>query len=109
MSGKEHANADIFSRLPLPVQPKEVPMPQELICILERIELSPITVKQIKDWTDCDPVLSKVHKFVLEDWPNSTDPEFHPTTPENWSSLSKTAVYFGVVKSLYQNQEDSSC
>ena len=78
MSGKEHANADIFSHLPLPVQPREIPMPQELICILERIELSPVTVKQIKDWTDCDPVLSKVHKFVLEDWPNSTDPEFHP-------------------------------
>ena len=25
--GKEHANANVFSRLPLPVQPREVPMP----------------------------------------------------------------------------------
>ena len=28
--GKDNANADIFSCLPLPVQPKEVPIPEEL-------------------------------------------------------------------------------
>ena len=29
--GKDNAYADVFSCLPLPVQPKEVPMPEELV------------------------------------------------------------------------------
>ena len=31
------------------------------------------------------------------------------TAQENWSSLYKTTVYFGVVESLYQNQKEISC
>ena len=68
--GKEHTNTDVFSQLLLPVQPRGVQ------CL--KIELSPVTVEQIKAWTDCDPVLSQVCKFVLEGWPNPTDPEFYP-------------------------------
>ena len=30
--GKENKNADVFSHLPLPVQPKEVPTPEVLVC-----------------------------------------------------------------------------
>ena len=60
------------------MQPREVPMLQELICLLESTKLSLVIVEQIKAWTDHDPVLSQVHKFVLEVWRNSTDPEFHP-------------------------------
>ena len=45
--GKEHANVDVFSRLPLPEQPTEVPMPQELMYLLESIEIPPVTVDQI--------------------------------------------------------------
>ena len=58
--GKENTNADVFSHLPLPVQPKEVPMPEELVLLLESLEISTITVTQIKHWTDHDPVLAKV-------------------------------------------------
>ena len=36
--GKEHANADLLSRLPLPEQPKEIPMPEELVLLLETME-----------------------------------------------------------------------
>lgn len=75
--GKSHANADVFSRLPLPVQPREVPMPQKLVYLLENLDTS-VTVKQIKMWTDRDPVLAKVRKFVQHGWPRSVDPVFHP-------------------------------
>ena len=67
--GKENANADVFSRLPLPVQPKEIPMPEELVLLLESLEISTVTVTQIKCWTDHDPVLAKVQKFVQQGWP----------------------------------------
>ena len=42
---KEHAKVDVFSCLTLPVQPEGVPMPQELICLLESIELSLVAVE----------------------------------------------------------------
>lgn len=58
--GKEHAYADLLSRLPLPVQPKEIPMPEELVLLMETMEIFPVTVKQIKTWTECDPILSTV-------------------------------------------------
>ena len=68
-------NADVFCCLPLPVQPTEAPILQDL---LETIELSsPVTVKQINSWIDHDPVLAKVHKFVQHGWPRSVDPVFH--------------------------------
>ena len=76
--GREHANADVFSRLPLPVQPKEVPMPEELVFLMESLEISPVTVKQIKAWTDHDPILATVRRFVKQGWPKSAEPEFHP-------------------------------
>ena len=62
--GKENMNADVFSRLPLPVQPKEVPTPEELVFLIEGLQLSPVTLPQIKNWTNHDPVLATVRKFV---------------------------------------------
>ena len=76
--GREHANADVFSRLPLPVQPNEVPLPEELVFLMESLEISPVTVKQIKAWTDQDPVLATVRRFVKQGWPKSIKPEFRP-------------------------------
>ena len=63
--GKEHANADVLSRLPLPESPGEVPLPGETILLMESLQMSPVTAVQIKSWTDRDPVLSRVCKFVL--------------------------------------------
>ena len=66
MPGREHANADVFSRLPLPIQPKEVPMPEESV---ENLEISPVTVKQIKTWTDHGLILATVRRFIKQGWP----------------------------------------
>ena len=76
--GQEHANADVLSCLPLPEQPNEVPLPEELVFLMESLEISPITVKQIKILTDQDPVLATVRRFVKQGWPKSVQPEFRP-------------------------------
>ena len=51
-------------------------MPEELILLLESLEISTMTVTQIKHWTDHDPILAKVQKFVQRGWPQSVDPNF---------------------------------
>ena len=71
-------NADVFSNLPFPMQPKEVSMPEELVLLLKSLEISTVTVTQIKHWTDHDPVLAKVHKFVQHGWPRSVSSEVQP-------------------------------
>ena len=45
---KEYTNADLLSRLPLPEEPKGIPMPEESVLLLATMELSPVTTKQIK-------------------------------------------------------------
>ena len=76
VSGREHVSADVFSHLLLPVQSKEVPLPEELVFLMECLEISPVTVKQIKFWTDQDPILATVWRFVKQGWPKSAQPEF---------------------------------
>ncbi len=67
--GEEQANADALSRLPLPDTPSEVPIPPEVVCLMEHLSTSPVSAQQIKTLTDRDPVLSEVNKFVLQGWP----------------------------------------
>ena len=59
-SRSEHGNADMLSRLPLPVSPTDVPVPGETIMLIDMLNSLPVTLYQIKIWTDHDPVLSKV-------------------------------------------------
>ena len=59
-------NADVFSRLPLSVQLKEIPTPEELVLLIKSLEISPITLTQIKNWTDYHPVLATIRKFVQQ-------------------------------------------
>lgn len=49
-STKQHGNADAMSRLPLPdtVTP---PLPPETVLLLEFLEKSPVTAKQVQLWT----------------------------------------------------------
>ena len=44
---------------------------------MECLEISPDTVKQIKFWTDQDPILATVWRFVKQGWPKSVQLEFH--------------------------------
>ena len=63
--GEQHANADLFSRLPLSDAPKNVPTPPETIHVMEMLSSSPVTAASIKQWTARDPLLSKVTAKLL--------------------------------------------
>lgn len=45
---------------------KEVPQPADTILLMEHLNASLVTFAQIQPWTDRDPVLAKVCKFVLQ-------------------------------------------
>ena len=77
--GKDHANADMCSRLPLPTSLTETPVPAELVFLMEQLNASPVTAGQVKAWTDKDTILSRVHDAILRGLPFHWDnPEFHP-------------------------------
>lgn len=76
--GKEHANADALSRLPLPDTPTVVPVPGDTILLLETLQCSPVTATAIKAWTDCDPTLARVRDMVKKGWTHTDDSELCP-------------------------------
>ena len=67
--GKANANADTLSRLPLPSPNCYTPQPVELINLTEHLSATPISSAQIEAWTDSDPTLSQVRRWVIEGWP----------------------------------------
>ena len=68
-----HGNADALSRLPLPDKPTTVPVPTELVLLLEHLDDSPVTAQQIQAWTRRDPVLATVLDYVRHGWPDRSD------------------------------------
>ena len=69
--GKDQAHADALSRLPLSECPTAVPVPGDLLLLTERLNnVSPVSPQQIRTWTDKDPVLSRVRRFILHGWPH---------------------------------------
>ncbi len=58
---RDHANADMLSRLPATkASTLDPPIPVETINLLDVLDLSPITSMDIKKWTAKDPTLSKL-------------------------------------------------
>ena len=76
--GSLHGNADGLSRLPLPDKPSSVPLPGEMVLLLEQLNQSPVSAIQIKAWVDKDPVLSQVRTYVLSGWPVVVDKTLRP-------------------------------
>ena len=66
-------NADALSRLPLPEQPSDSQIPSlgDVSFIMNHLSETLVTASQIKVWTDKDPILSRVHHFILHGWPTS--------------------------------------
>ncbi len=62
--GKDHANADGLSRLPLSNCPDIVPVPGEVLMTTTEISKSPISAKEIKNWTARDPLLSSIFRYI---------------------------------------------
>ncbi len=76
--GEKIANADGLSRLPLPDTPREAKVPAEMVLLLETLQASPISAKQIRKWTDRDPLLSRVRTFVMKGWREESEDALAP-------------------------------
>ena len=64
--GRDHGNADMLSRLPLPEVPTDVPVPSETILVEDMLHSLPVTVENIRQWTTKDPTLSKVRTLIQQ-------------------------------------------
>ena len=70
---------DALSRLPDPSKPKNIPVPQEIVMLLNYLDAGPLKIKQISQASRNDPVISRVIKYVLTAWPKHvTDPSLLP-------------------------------
>ena len=76
--GADLANADALSRLPLPEQPTDVPLPGEMVLVFETLSTSPVHAAQVKTWMDKDPLLSRVRENVRRGWQTTTDVAMSP-------------------------------
>ena len=68
--GRMNANADALSRLPLPGTPESDRYPPEIVHVLDHLEATPISAKQIRAWTVEDPVLQLVKEYTQSRWPS---------------------------------------
>ena len=66
-SGKHIGNADALSRLPLPTTIESVPVPAEWVHLVQFLESTPVTKKDIAAWTEADPLLSTVKTKCISD------------------------------------------
>ena len=71
-------NADALSRLPRPVTTDSASEPAELIHLLEHLQQTSVSASAVKQWTARDPILSKVHRYVMSGWPRNVDESLHP-------------------------------
>ena len=69
--GSHNANADAMSRLPVPSKIQDSLVPGEIINLVEHLEGTPVTAKQINLWTSRDVILAKVLNHVLHGWPEA--------------------------------------
>ena len=76
--GSQHSNADMLSRLPLPESPANIPTPGETILLLDMLHSLPVTAENIKQWTNRDPVLSRVRDMIQQGWHFTNDSDFKP-------------------------------
>ncbi|XP_021370583.1 uncharacterized protein K02A2.6-like isoform X2 [Mizuhopecten yessoensis] len=66
--GTLNANADGLSRLPLSETVDEVPVPGEMILMMDTLNSSPVTFEQVQTWTKQDPTLQEVIGWVYRGW-----------------------------------------
>lgn len=79
--GSKMCNADALSRLPLPECPSDAQIPQlgDVNLVVNHLADTLVTAKHIKQWTEKDPVLSRIHHCILHGWPTSnTEPSLQP-------------------------------
>jgi len=70
--GRDHANADGMSRLPVSHKDVDVSNVENNIYMVD-LDRSPVTAKETKLHTDRDIVLSRVRDFVKDQWPEDLE------------------------------------
>ena len=76
--GKKLNNADALSRLPLAVTTKHDGLPGDVVHIIDHLSTTTCSSASIQKWTERDPVLSEVKRFVLQGFPSQLDSKFTP-------------------------------
>ena len=76
--GESCGNTDGLSRLPIPTPESVVPIPEEFVLAVRLLNDTPISASMIARWTDKDPILSKVRRFVQTDWQDADTATFRP-------------------------------
>ena len=71
---KAHGNADSLSRLPLPDCKPEEDNSVELMYIAQ-FDNMPITGDRVRQETSCDPIMSRVHEYVVSGWNAHVKPD----------------------------------
>ena len=75
----DHGDADAMSRLPLKQHPVSVPVPEEVVLLMQHLDDSPTDVASIRKETARHPLLSRVLQLVRHGWPNfSKEEELNP-------------------------------
>ena len=67
--GKEIANADVMSRLPLKVREEEIPEPAEKVFNIKKLD-EMIARKELLSATGEDNTLMIVKKYIQDGWPD---------------------------------------
>lgn len=96
-SGRDNANADFLSRLPLHEETIADPLPADTILLLEHIQDSPVSAAHIRRWTAHDPIYSKVLYFIRNGWTTAADTlEFKPFySRRNELSMEEGCILWG--------------
>ena len=68
-----NGNADALSRPPLPQAPKQVPVPPEVVLLMEHLEMAPVTAVDIKRETARCLLLASILQKVLIGWTDDCD------------------------------------
>ena len=76
--GRDNLVADALSRLPLQDWPSNIPTPGETIFLIECLHNTPLHTKQIANWTNQDPVLSRVRNLVRREWSGVNETDLAP-------------------------------
>ena len=63
-SGLQIPQSDALSQLPLTQTIDNTPIPQETVLFLQMLNATPATPSLTRQWTRCDPILSKIINMV---------------------------------------------
>ena len=69
LTRQAHANADTLSRLLLATTPVEEQPTGDTVLLFKCLQVSPLSIVDIRCGMNRDPLLSKVRTFVLQGWP----------------------------------------